>query len=108
MHARQLLHLCEVCITPCRYVFSYGVAQSLHALNQVSPLKLMPNEDATFGFWWGDSAFAQEKLPVPSLTSFSEQGKGIMSATHVCAKLQAATGICTCILSDLVLSALAG
>ena len=50
-HACHILQTCRSCITSCRYVFSLSVAQSLHALNQVSPLKLMPNEDATFGFW---------------------------------------------------------
>lgn len=35
----------------CRYAFSFDVAQTLHKMNSISPLKLMPNEDATFGFW---------------------------------------------------------
>lgn len=35
----------------CRYAFSFDVAQKLHELNSIAPLKLMPNEDATFGFW---------------------------------------------------------
>jgi len=34
-----------------RYAFSFDVAQTLHKMNSISPLKLMPNEDATFGFW---------------------------------------------------------
>ena len=34
-----------------RYAFSFDVAQTLHEMNSISPLKLMPNEDATFGFW---------------------------------------------------------
>ncbi|KAL0018949.1 hypothetical protein WJX77_003320 [Trebouxia sp. C0004] len=33
------------------YAFSFDVAQTLHKMNSISPLKLMPNEDATFGFW---------------------------------------------------------
>ena len=39
----------HVCV--CRYVFSFDVAETLHSMHSVSPLKLMPNEDATFGFW---------------------------------------------------------
>ena len=34
-----------------RYAFSFDVARKLHELNGVASLKLMPNEDATFGFW---------------------------------------------------------
>lgn len=39
------------CGHACRYAFSFDVAQKLHELNSIAPLKLMPNEDATFGFW---------------------------------------------------------
>ena len=35
----------------CRYVFSADVAQALVETNTIAPLKFMPNEDATFGFW---------------------------------------------------------
>jgi hypothetical protein len=35
----------------CRYVFSADVARALHEVNAIAPLKFMPNEDATFGFW---------------------------------------------------------
>ena len=34
-----------------RYVFSADVARALHEVNAIAPLKFMPNEDATFGFW---------------------------------------------------------
>ena len=35
----------------CRYVFSTDVARALVETNAIAPLKFMPNEDATFGFW---------------------------------------------------------
>lgn len=35
----------------CRYVFSFDIAEALHKLHSQAPLKLMPNEDATLGFW---------------------------------------------------------
>ena len=34
-----------------RYVFSTDVARALVETNAIAPLKFMPNEDATFGFW---------------------------------------------------------
>lgn len=33
------------------YVFSMDVAKALVQVNQLAPLKFMPNEDSTFGFW---------------------------------------------------------
>ena len=36
---------------PGRYVFSADVGRALHDINGNVPLKFMPNEDATFGFW---------------------------------------------------------
>lgn len=36
---------------PPRYIFSADVARALHEVNAIAPLKFMPNEDATFGFW---------------------------------------------------------
>lgn len=38
-------------IHPCRYVFSSDVARALYDVHSIAPLKFMPNEDATFGFW---------------------------------------------------------
>ena len=35
----------------CRYIFSADVAAALHEVHAIAPLKFMPNEDATFGFW---------------------------------------------------------
>lgn len=35
----------------CRYVFSSDVARALVETHAIAPLKFMPNEDATFGFW---------------------------------------------------------
>lgn len=34
-----------------RYVFSMDVARALVQVNAIAPLKFMPNEDSTFGFW---------------------------------------------------------
>ena len=34
-----------------RYVFSHDVAKALVETHGIAPLKFMPNEDATFGFW---------------------------------------------------------
>ena len=34
-----------------RYIFSADVARALHEVHTIAPLKFMPNEDATFGFW---------------------------------------------------------
>lgn len=35
----------------CSYVFSSDVARALVETHAIAPLKFMPNEDATFGFW---------------------------------------------------------
>ena len=34
-----------------RYAFSSDVARALVETHAIAPLKFMPNEDATFGFW---------------------------------------------------------
>ena len=36
---------------PISYVVSMDVARALVETNAIAPLKFMPNEDATFGFW---------------------------------------------------------
>ena len=51
--SQQLLDSVETAgqVWLCRYVFSADVARALHEVNAIAPLKFMPNEDATFGFW---------------------------------------------------------
>ena len=38
-------------LSHCRYAFSSDVARALVETHAIAPLKFMPNEDATFGFW---------------------------------------------------------
>jgi hypothetical protein len=45
---------CSAKSTTClrhRYAFSSDVARALVETHAIAPLKFMPNEDATFGFW---------------------------------------------------------
>jgi hypothetical protein len=40
-----------LCLWHGRYAFSSDVARALVETHAIAPLKFMPNEDATFGFW---------------------------------------------------------
>ena len=54
MNIAGRLHHSRCGVMPCRerrYVFSLDVARALVETNAIAPLKFMPNEDATFGFW---------------------------------------------------------